>query len=293
MATEVKDIEQRAETELAFMLTATEQEFNRAKKNASGSGSYGLISGNAKYGESKERARQIAQATKFDYKSSYASTYFSQSLSESALKNYVACLEKDKESPGLRIWPHELKGDFVTFRAFWVGVNTPQPDAKYDAEPVVAGGKVVSKPNVWFKGKTEEIVVQRNGNVDLFLNLKVGGQVKAQVIVKEPPAVVWDTKPVVSERLLTAASHGPNPGCTQGTTKDCIQPLRPGGYFVAGSAAMIESYTSSPQFYGEDYFTNKPIQICVKMSQGTGACGHHQSARGRLTALERFPRATE
>jgi hypothetical protein len=167
MAAEVKDIQRSGETELAFVLTATVDEFERAKKDAGGS-AYGLFSGS--YGEAQEKARSVAQATKFDYKSSYASSYFSQTLSKRALGNYVTCLILDKEKPGLRIWLDDRQGDYFTFKAFWVGADTIVPAAKYDAPPIVDGASIISGPEAWVKGTTEDITIKRNGNNDFYLS---------------------------------------------------------------------------------------------------------------------------
>ncbi|KQW82038.1 hypothetical protein [Ensifer sp. Root127] len=289
MVKEVQDIQQSGETELAFVLTSSEEKFNSAKKNASASGAYGIISGSANYGEAQEKARKIAQATKFDYKNSYASSYFSQTLSAKALAAYRECLVLDKEKPGLRLWLNSREGDFFFFNSFWVGTDTKQGIAQYDAEPFVIGGTVVGKPDAWIKGTTEEVVIQRNGNNDILLRMNVGGLVKTQVIVKDPPAVTWDTKPAASLRLIKTASHGPNPGCSAGEITDCIHPTRPGGYFVVGSAAMTERSSSDPSRYSEKFYLDTPDQVCVKMTQSTGACEVTQSAQGRLTVLEKFP----
>ncbi len=109
MVQDVQAIQESGETELAFVLTATEQEFDKAKSGA-GASLYGLLSLN--YQEAQEKARAIAQATKFDYKSSYAASYFSQTLSPTALQAYVQCLNHDNGSPGLRLW---LNADRETF----------------------------------------------------------------------------------------------------------------------------------------------------------------------------------
>jgi hypothetical protein len=292
MIKEVQDIQRSGETELSFVLTATEEEFNNAKKNAGLSGAYGLISGSANYGEAQEKARRIAQSTKFDYKSSYASSYFSQSLSPKALDAYVACLERDKERPGLTVWLQGRQGDFFTFRAFWVGSDVSLPSAKWDSEPLVDGGTVTSKPTTWLKAKTEEIVIKRPTNVDLFLNLKVGGEVKSMVIVKDPPAVAWVQKPVISGVLMKASTHGPNPGCSAGETADCVVPTHPGGSFVLKSASLTERSSSDPTKYSEA-FSESPDKVCAKMTQSTGCCECAQSAQGRLMAIEKYPQVAE
>lgn len=293
MIKEVKDIQKSGETELAFVLTATEEEFNRAKKDAAGSGTYGLISGSASYAESKEKARRIAQSTKFDYKSSYAESYFSQSLSPAAINAYVACLQSDRERPGLTMWLQGRQGEYLTFKAFWVGADVTQPSAKYDAAPIIDGGTIVAKPDGWIKAKAEEIVVKRNGNNDVFLSLRVGGQSRSQVIVKDPPAVIWNNKPVTSDKLIRAVATGPNPGCTAGQVTDCIFPARPGGSFVERSGAMTERSTSDPGRYSEEFYVDTPDKICVRMTQSQGACEKDETAQGRLTAIERFPQSAE
>src|SRR5262249_16060285 len=95
-------IQQNRSTQLAFALTSTESQYDSAKTNMGGGVDvFGLFSGNLTYGQAKERARQIAQATKFDYQTSYASNYLSQTVSGKALDDYVQCLETDKNAPGL------------------------------------------------------------------------------------------------------------------------------------------------------------------------------------------------
>jgi hypothetical protein len=118
---------------------------------------------------------------------------------------------------------------------------------------------------------------------------KVSGKSGQFVIVQDPPSVSWTTAPVVSNQLLKAATHGPNPGCSAGAARDCITPTRPGGTFVPGTAAMIDSSTSDPSRYSQVFEMNTPARICVVMTQSTGACEAGQSAQGRLTALEKYP----
>jgi hypothetical protein len=289
---DVISIQQSGYTELAFVLTATQSEYDNAKKNLAGSGAYGLFSGALSYGEARDRAQQIAQTTKFDYKNSYALNYLNQSVSGKALQSYVQCLERDKETPGLALWLHSRDGDYFTFRAFWVGSDTNIGAAKYDAEPVIDGGKLISKPEAWLKAKTEEIVIKRTANEDFYLNLKVGGQTKTKVVVKDPPSVAWIRQPVTSKKVMTASSHGPNPGCSSGRDSDTIHPLRPGGSFVANTRTTNHS-TSDPSRYSERFTVDRPDQVSVEITQNTGACEVVQSAKAQLQAVETFPQAAE
>lgn len=290
---EIKTISQTFEQELAFVLTANEQEYETAKKSMGGSGGYGLISGSLNYTQAQERARSIAQSIRFDYKTSYALNYFAQTISGEALNAYVRCLERDKERPGLTLWLHERTGDFFKFRAFWVGVNGLDAAAKWDAAPTIDGGRVVSKPEAWLRGKTEEIVIKRDGNVDMLLDLKVGGQTRSAVVVKDPPAFVWKIRSVLSPNLLTARTSGPDPGCEAGSVTDCIVTTTPNGFFVPNSAAMVEGTTSQQRQYSQQFFIDAPNQICVRMNQSTTSCQVSQVAQGRLMALEKFPQVAE
>src|SRR6266446_1873067 len=143
---DVISIQQSGSTQLAFVLTTTESQYESAKKNIAGSADFfGLFSGGLTYGQAKERARQIAQATKFDYMTSYASSYLSQTVSGKALDDYVQCLEKEKDKnvPGLRLWIQKREGEYFTIRGFWIGANPNTPEAKYDAPPIFDGVKPI------------------------------------------------------------------------------------------------------------------------------------------------------
>jgi hypothetical protein len=140
MVQNVTSIQQSGSTELAFVLTATDSQYQNAKQNLGGNVDiFGLFSGGLTYGQAQEKARQIAQSTKFNYSNSYASSYLSQTVSGKALDDYVACLQMDKETPGLPLWLQARAGDYFTFRAFWVGANTLVPTATYDAQPIIEG----------------------------------------------------------------------------------------------------------------------------------------------------------
>lgn len=286
-------VQSSGELEIAFALTMTQEEYDRAKKSGSAGGTYGIISGSASYGEAQEKARRLAEATKFDYKSSYASLYVAQTLSPKAMEAYTACLEKDKEKPGLVLWLKERQGDYFTFKAFWVGADTTVAVGTYDSEPFVDGGEVVGKPDAWVKSTTEEIVVKRQANTDLFLNLKVGGKTKSIVVVKDPPLVTWRKELRNSPKVMKASSWGPNPGCTPGEDTDYLVPIHPGGMLIEGSGVVVERTTTDPTSYKETFDVNTADRISVKITQATGACESHKTATGRLSAYEQYPVAAE
>src|SRR5712671_2451956 len=63
MVQDITSLQQSGDTELAFVLTSTQSEYDNAKKGFGGSGAYGLFSSSLSWGDAKERARQISQAT--------------------------------------------------------------------------------------------------------------------------------------------------------------------------------------------------------------------------------------
>lgn len=286
---DVRSMQQSAETELAFVLTSTQEEFENAKKSGAASGGYGLLTGSGSFAQTKERARRIAEAVKFDYSHSYAASYFSQTVSQGALEAYRQCLLNDKESPGLRLWLVQRDGDYFTFNTFWVGSDTKVAVGEYDKEPLVDGAEIVSKPDAFIKGTTEEIVVKRAANNDFFLRLSVDGQTKSVVVVKDPPPVVWRTKAVTSDQQMTAQSFGPNPGCSSGAASSCIQPTEPGGLFMAGSGGLTDKSTTNDGGFSFKFNQDSPDQICIEITQATGACHVVQTGKARVTAIEKYP----
>ena len=282
---DITSVSQSSQTELAFILTSSESEFNKAKEHGI-LDVFDLFS--LGYNQAKSKAQQIAESINFDSKSSYAESYFSQTIDPSAIQAYEECLTHD--TPGMYIWLSSRQGNYYTFKAFWVGDNTLQQIGKYDIKPsVTSPAKLIYYPEQWTKGVDNDIIVESNGKNDFLLLTEVSGKLGKFVIVHDPPNFSWRTKPVVSKNLLHAVTHGPNPGCSAGSAKDCIYPDEIGASFIPSTVAMVDSYTSDPSGYSNPFYKDSSVQVCVKMTQNTGACEAPQSAQGRLTALEKYP----
>lgn len=293
MIQNITSIQQSGETELAFVLTSSRQEFDSVKKSGGLSGSYGLISGSANYDEAKQKAEQIAQSINFDYRQSSASSIFLQQISPVAAAAYSECLNKNRETQGLTLWFQKKEGDYVTLRAFWVG-NKDQATAAFDEDPVVDGGEIVAKPKAWSKAHSEKIVVKQNPGEDLFVSLAVGGETNSIIVVKAPPTVVWQQGPVsAAPPPMRACSHGPNPGCTAGQAGQCVEATHPGGRFLDDTWAVANKTSSDPSRYKEKFEKKGLGKVCVTIEQDTGACEVNQCAGGVLTATETYPRVAK
>jgi hypothetical protein len=294
MVNNITSVQKSSETELAFVLTASKEEYEKAKTDLSHSGSwlggYGLFDDKGTYEQAQDKARKIAQAINFDYSNSYASSYFTQQVSGAALDAYVQCLNRN--APGLQMWLSGRTGDFFKYEAFWVGANTTQGVGKLEGKPTYSGVEVVSLPDTWVKGNAQNIVLKRTGNVDFYFGLKVAGQNNAVFAVKDPPNVKWSTATVASARPLSASSHGTGENCSGGQDSDCIYPTHPAGHFVAGTRTTNVK-SSDPGHYGEKFDPDRPDQICVKITQSTGDCQQTGVASGRLQAIETYPEAAQ
>jgi len=146
------------------------------------------------------------------------------------------------------------------------------------------------EPDAWLKAKTEDVVVKRDGNNDFYLKLKVRGETRTKVIVKDPPTVVWLKAPIFSKKTLFAQTAPKNPGCGFGQDSDIIYPAHLGGFFVANTRTTNHSSDGNDS-YGET-FTDRPDFVSVSITQSTGACEHQKTAKGQLQAIEMYPTTT-
>jgi hypothetical protein len=159
LVNDITTIRQSAQTSLAFVLTSSKSEFEKAKAGG-GLDVFDLFS--LDYNQAQSRAQQIAQSINFDSRSSYTNNYFSQTVDQGAINAYAKCL--DHNTPGMYIWLSDRKGDYYTFTAFWVGDDTNQLKGKYDKPlTVTPPAKVMSSPDEWRKGVEDSIVVQNDG----------------------------------------------------------------------------------------------------------------------------------
>jgi hypothetical protein len=172
LVTDITAIRQSAQTELAFVLTASQMEFNKTK-TAGGIDVFDLFS--LDFNQAQAKAQQIAQAINFDSKASYTSSYFSQTVDPMAIGAYEKCL--DHNTPGMYIWLSDRRGDYYIFTAFWVGDDTTQQTGKWDTPPTVTSpAQILSSPDQWHKGVEDTVVVQNDGKSGFFLMAKVGGK---------------------------------------------------------------------------------------------------------------------
>src|SRR4051812_46023078 len=109
---------------ISFLLTASKEQYEAARQSWNVAGGYGLFYGSLDYDQAKSSALKESQTRKLDYDYATFLDYTSQRLSPEATKMYVACLDKDRQKPGLVIWVDKReRGVYYTLNAFWVGGN--------------------------------------------------------------------------------------------------------------------------------------------------------------------------
>lgn len=273
-------IQQSEQVQIAFVLTATENEFNSSK------GQLGFFE-KLSFGQAKEAARQISQTTKFDYAGSYAINFLQQSLSGKALEGYADCLTRDKEHPGIAAWLSNRQGEFYTIDVFWVGV-TPQGTANNDAPIKVINGELIEAPKQWVRALTERVVIRKKPAADAFVTFQIGGRTGGISIVHEAPALL--SRAIVSPDLLQAESYHVNSRvCGGRAVQGCIRPPDKNGFLVPGSGALGDANIGDPSHFSSEVSVDRPEQICMKITQSTGCCECRFKATGHLTAIEQYP----
>lgn len=276
-------------TMIAFALTATKGQYEQVKKSIGASGAYSIFSGTSNYEEAKKAASREAMALKFNYNPSLYSRYLSQSLSPTAVEMYSRCLELDnKERPGLRIWFNRKEGDYISLNAAWVGAEE-HGIGEYNQEPITDNLTVIQKPKDWPKGKTQQILVKRNPEVDGLISLDVGGQRASYVAVRDPVTVPIFTQQVVATKKLTVATTHSGGKCAGGSGEDCVTPQRKGGFLVTGTGRLVELQSRLASGTSYSVTVDTPERICIKLVATTGACEFPNSAEGRVSAVERYP----
>jgi hypothetical protein len=279
MVQDKTSIQTSEQIQLAFVLTATREQFDKAKGSL---GIFDVLSFEA----AKEAASKISQTSKFDYSSSYSLSYLQQTLSGKALEAYVACLTLDKERPGITAWLSKREADYYTLRVFWVGL-TPQGIGNFGAPIQVMNGQLVRSPKQWVRAVTEEVVIKKNPFADAYVSFDVAGQTGGIAIVHDPAPFLQ--RAISSPTVMNVdSSNISGKVCGPKSTQDCIRPTQKGAFLRLNSANLIEAKIGDPNTFSTKITQNQPEQICMTITQSTGCCECHNVSSARLTAIEQY-----
>jgi hypothetical protein len=279
MVQDKTSIQTSEQIQLAFVLTASREQFDKAKGSL---GIFDVLSFEA----AKEAATKISQTSKFDYSSSYSLSYLQQALSGKALEAYVACLTLDKERPGITAWLGKREVDYYTIKVFWVGL-TPQGIGNFGAPIQVTNGQLVRSPKQWVRAVTEEVVIKKSPFADAYISFDIAGQTGGIAIVHDPAPFLQ--RAISSPTLMHVDSHNVSSTvCGAHSTQDCIRPTQKGAFLRLNSANLIEATIGDPSTFSTKVTQNSPEQICMTITQSTGCCECHNVSSARLTAIEQY-----
>jgi hypothetical protein len=283
---------------LSFLLTANKEQYDSVRKSWGASGSYGLYSGSLDYNDARDAALKESQTRKFDYSDKQLLDYSAQRLSGELLDKYSECLEKDKQTPGLRMWVAERQSNvFYTIKAFWVG-NEGQGRGKQKSL-VVDGASLVQKPDSsWPSAIVEDIYVKKPSPAqDAFVSLNVEGKTKTLFLPGERPDpetdVVFykpdDPRAQPKIGISSGGSDKQDEWCQYRTSSGCVYPdNKPGAYLEAGSGHLVDEQRIAADRVGWKVTVDTPRQICIQVWASTGDCRVSVSITGRPAANERY-----
>lgn len=288
MVRDPQSIQWNETIEIAFVLAATKDQFNEAKKMGA-TVQYGLIGGSATYEEARAIAMKVAQVVKFNNTRSYYVNFLSQQLSGRVQEEYAQCL-KGQQGEGVFMWLDKREGEFVFINAFWVG-DQAKAIGEYDREPRVVPENtlIVEKPSKWLKGKTEQLILKKSPDVEAFVSFSVSGQQGRFVVVRDPIPITMATQEVIGSKLMASSFHVSGSVCGGGSAEDCVTPKKPGGYLVRGSGRLKDFSARIISSAGFTVTVDTPDRVCVRLTVSTGACEARNSGEGVVTAIERYP----
>jgi hypothetical protein len=286
MARDVTGIIWSDSVRYAFLSVTNQEHYEDVRKTWNSGGSYGPISGYLNLAESRELASKDFRYQQLDASQDQFYSYLTNHLSPTAAQMYGECLRTSQTGPGIQLWVSKRVDDVFTVSAVWVG-DQGQGMGKLTSMELKGGGEILSKPDIWPKGDTQELVLTKPDGATSVLTLKVSGQSKSLIFAKElaPAPTKWEV--VAADNEVVADSGGwANPGCGAGRYKSvesCVQPKH-GGYFVRGTvrANVAISGEGASSEITKDSFD----EVCVRLVASTPACERYVKISGRASANE-------
>jgi hypothetical protein len=289
MAKDVQTIQVSIPIEIAFVLAATKDEFDQAKKGLGGTGQSGIILTSADFNEARASAQKVASAIKFERDRSDYQTFLTQQLIGDAHRTHVRCLTIDNKPPsGLLVWFDQRASDIYILNGMWFG-GVQGSVANTEGAPYVSDGKLEKKPEKWTNGKVEQLIWKKPPNTTALLNMSVGGQTTTFRVVGDAPFVRWGIKEVRGPKLSASSYHVSGTVCGGGSAEGCVIPQNPGGSLIRGTGRMTDFSASETSRAGFAVSSETPDRICVKLTVSTGACEARNNGQGVVTAVEQYP----
>jgi hypothetical protein len=271
-------------TRIAFIRTATKEQYEEAKAILAEKLNVGMLNGPFDYVEAQEVAKSEAQALKFDLDRQNYSAYLSQKIGDSAKAMYIACLRGQKTGEGLRLWLDRREGDYYFINGFWIGADPKAKGLLNKNETMEDGVGIIKIPDEWPPKAERSIVLKAGKTSGGMINIAVGAQSKSLVFYADPPHVNMINVEYRGPEMV--ARSGGATSCERQTEERCLTPKNPGGYFVPKTVRFEGSRASDTGF---EITRDTTSQVCVRVWALSPVCQTEVRVDGRPVVVERYP----
>jgi hypothetical protein len=288
MAREPESVVASEYMQIAFIRTATKEQYEMAREKLADRISFGPVSGLVDYDKAREAAKAEAEALKFDFGLEYYSSYLAQKISDNAKSLYVDCLRSQKPEPGLRLWLDRREGDYYFLNGIWIGKDPKSKGNWIKTETIEDDVYIVKIPQEWRSGEEKIVVVKAGKNVGKLgsgmVSITVGQQSQSLVFISEPERVRMHNIQRSGREMM--ARSGGDVGCERHTDDQCLAPTDINGYFVRGTTRF-----DGPRSPGTDFeiVKDSTSEVCVRVWALSAVCQTEVRIDGRPIVTERYP----
>jgi hypothetical protein len=231
--------------QFAYLYSLTREEFEKAKNNATFSGSIKkLIGASGSYDDLREMLQRVSTSTSIDISTQSARQILESVVSQDAVVAYKACLGV---VPFLAVFPRNPYDDALTLRAVW----KPQLQAKLTKlKTSLIGGKVVSSPGLPVdQGHVDYLIQRERGKtlvivVEAVIETVTGGSRSYTDSIVVP----WVPKLVAKTTVVERSTLDPDLLIDDGSGKATSPLYIVGSSESGGVATRAIGFPAKPEF---------------------------------------------
>ena len=273
-------------TKIAFVRTATKEQYDLARQALQDKLNFGSMTGPVEHDQARSVAEAEAVALRFDYGAEYYDSYLSQRIADNVKEVYVECMRAQTVEPGLRLWLDRREGDYYFLHGIYVGNDAKSRGQLVREELSEDDVSVIKIPAEWRPRVEREVVVKKGKTNSGMVSFTVGQQLGSFVFIPDPDRI----------RMLSAERPGPemsvrsggSVSCERHTFDQCLVPDHINGYFVPGT---VKFDGTQPLGTGFEVTKESTSEVCVRVWALSATCQTEVRIDGKPTVVERYPLA--
>jgi hypothetical protein len=271
-------------TKIAFVRTATREQYDLARTALQDKLNFGPIAGPVDYDQARAVAEAEAQALKFDFEAEYYDSYLAQRIVGNVKALYVECRRAQTVEPGLNLWLDRREGEYYFLHGIYVGTDGKARGQLSREELSEDDVTIIKIPAEWRPRAEREIVVKTGKSGGGMVSITIGQQSQTFVFISDPERV----------RMLSLERQGPemsvrsggSVSCERHTNDQCLVPNHINGYFVPGT---IKFEGTQPAGTGFEVTKDTTSEVCVRVWALSATCQTEVRIDGRPSIVERYP----